>query len=102
MFICISHCRDPSTTLVGFGWDSSDEAKMRASFGIGRACFGPFLDLQRIAASLGYCDYGLSALAARVLALSLPKPRSVRALPLQDTLNCIRIPSAGSLCGGHI
>ena len=68
-------------TLVGFGWDGADEGKMRASFGVGRACFGAFLDLQRVAASLGYCDYGLSALAARVLALNLPKPRKVRTAP---------------------
>ncbi len=71
--------RDPSITLVGFGWDGADEAKMRASFGLGRACFGAFLDLQRVAARLGYCGYGLSGLAARVTGLTLPKPRSVRA-----------------------
>lgn len=72
------HCREPTTTLVGFSWDSSDEAKMRASFGVGRACFGFFIDLQRIAADLGYgASVGLSALAARVLAINLPKPRSV-------------------------
>ena len=65
-------------TLVGFGWDGADEGKMRASFGVGRACFGAFLDLQRVAASLGYGNIGLGALAARVLALDLPKPRSVR------------------------
>ena len=67
-------------TLVGFGWDGSDEGKMSASFGVGRACFGAFVDLQRVAASLGYWEYSLSALAARVLSLDLPKPRSVRAI----------------------
>ena len=53
---------------------------MSASFGVGRACFGAFVDLQRVAASLGYWEYSLSALAARVLSLDLPKPRSVRAI----------------------
>jgi hypothetical protein len=41
-------CRDPTVTLVGFGWDSSDERKMRRTFGpgCGRASFGAFCDLQ--------------------------------------------------------
>ena len=73
-------------TLVGFGWDGADESKMRASFGVGRACFGAFLDLQRVAASLGYSNYGLSALAVRVLALNLPKPRAVRAMTVRLTV----------------
>lgn len=35
-------------TLVGFGWDGSDERKMRRTFGAGcgRASFGAFCDLQ--------------------------------------------------------
>lgn len=78
--------RDPSITLVGFGWDGADEAKMRTSFGVGRASFGAFVDLQRVAAGLGYCRYGLSSLAARVMGLALPKPRSVRALPTSTTM----------------
>jgi hypothetical protein len=43
------HCRrDPAVTLVGFGWDGSDERKMRRTFGpgSGRASFGAFCDLQ--------------------------------------------------------
>ena len=72
--------RDPAILLAGFGWDGADEGKMRASFGLGRASFGAFVDLQRVASALGFCGYGLAGLVSRVLSLALPKPRSVSSL----------------------
>ena len=44
----LSFCSDPAVVLVGFGWDSADERKMRRTFGPagGRASFGAFCDLQ--------------------------------------------------------
>jgi hypothetical protein len=46
--------QDPSLVLLGFSWDSSDEAKMQRTFGFGRSSFASFLDLQHVASSLGY------------------------------------------------
>ncbi|KAG1675851.1 hypothetical protein FOA52_001507 [Chlamydomonas sp. UWO 241] len=67
-----------TATLVGFSWDSSDEAKMRCSFGIGRDDFPAFVDLQEVATSLGYHDYGLSRLTQRVTGLVMPKSKKVQ------------------------
>ncbi|GLC38549.1 hypothetical protein PLESTB_001738500 [Pleodorina starrii] len=63
--------------LLGFGWDSADEAKMRGTFGLGRADFGKFLDLQEVASSLGYHGFGLSRLSQQVLGLPLHKSKSI-------------------------
>lgn len=63
--------------LCGFGWDGSDEAKMQASFRVGRAHFRQFLDLQCVSQVLGYHRCGLASLTARVLGFELPKPRKV-------------------------
>jgi 3'-5' exonuclease len=68
---------DPSLTFVSFSWDSSDEMKMKSTFGVGKGCFARFLDLQQVANSLGYPSIGLAALTARVLGVTLPKSRSV-------------------------
>jgi hypothetical protein len=68
---------DPSLTFVSFSWDSSDEMKMKSTFGVGRECFARFLDLQQVANTLGYPSIGLAALTARVLGVTLPKSRSV-------------------------
>lgn len=68
---------DPSLTFVSFSWDSSDEMKMKSTFGVGKDCFARFLDLQQVANSLGYPSIGLAALTARVLGVTLPKSRSV-------------------------
>lgn len=37
---------DPSLVILGFGWDGADEAKMKSTFGIGKARFRRFIDLQ--------------------------------------------------------
>jgi len=68
---------DPSLTFVSFSWDSSDEMKMKSTFGVGKDCFARFLDLQQVANTLGYPSIGLAALTARVLGVDLPKSRSV-------------------------
>jgi ribonuclease D len=68
---------DPSLTFVSFSWDSSDEMKMKSTFGVGKDCFARFLDLQQVANTLGYPSIGLAALTARVLGVTLPKSRSV-------------------------
>jgi len=47
-------CRQPGLTFVGLSWDSSDETKMRSSFGFGRADFDRFVDLSEVFAQLGY------------------------------------------------
>jgi 3'-5' exonuclease len=67
----------PDVTLVGFSWSGSDEPKMQATFGVGRADFGRFLDLQSVAAGLGYHGIGLGRLAGAVLRTPLHKHRSV-------------------------
>jgi hypothetical protein len=38
--------RDPAVMLVGFAWAGADERKMVGTFGMGRAGFGCFVDLQ--------------------------------------------------------
>lgn len=69
---------DPDLTFIGFSWDSSDEVKMRQTFGEGRReLFPRFLDLQQVGASLGYHGFGLAALTKRVLGFALPKCRKV-------------------------
>eukprot|EP00879_Flechtneria_rotunda_P029156 GHRR01031434.1.p1 GENE.GHRR01031434.1~~GHRR01031434.1.p1 ORF type:complete len:314 (+),score=95.23 GHRR01031434.1:1-942(+) len=69
--------RDPSTSLVGFGWSTSDEPKMQSTFGIGAKDFGNFLDLQLVAQSLGYCGFGLARMTKHVLGLHLPKSKKI-------------------------
>lgn len=63
--------------MVGFSWDSSDEQKMQRSFGVGRALFRRFLDLQAVAAALGYQGLSLKALCGSVLGLALAKSKRV-------------------------
>ncbi|GIL71518.1 hypothetical protein Vretimale_2624 [Volvox reticuliferus] len=72
-----SFLEDPSLVLLGFGWDSADESKMRSTFGIGRADFRHFLDLQEVATSMGYHAFGLSRLSQKVLGIALPKSKSI-------------------------
>lgn len=70
-------CSDPDLTYVGFAWDSSDEQKMRATFGTGRAMFARFVDLQQVGESLGYHGFGLGALTHQVLGFQPPKCRKI-------------------------
>ncbi|GLI63902.1 hypothetical protein VaNZ11_007024 [Volvox africanus] len=72
-----SFLEDPGHVVLGFGWDSADESKMRGTFGLGRADFRRFLDLQEVAASLGYHGFGLSRLSQKVLGIVLPKSKSI-------------------------
>ncbi|EFJ51774.1 hypothetical protein VOLCADRAFT_87286 [Volvox carteri f. nagariensis] len=72
-----SFLKDPAHVLLGFGWDSADELKMQGTFGIGRADFRRFLDLQEVAASLGYHGFGLSRLSQLVLGLPLHKSKAI-------------------------
>lgn len=37
---------DPSLVVLGCGWDGADERKMLETFGMGRARFKRFVDLQ--------------------------------------------------------
>ncbi|KAF6257883.1 hypothetical protein COO60DRAFT_1639575 [Scenedesmus sp. NREL 46B-D3] len=69
--------RDPSVSLLGFGWAGSDEGKMRSTFGTGCQDFGRFLDLQKVAQGLGYCGFGLARLTTHVLGLTLPKSKRI-------------------------
>ncbi|WIA33866.1 hypothetical protein OEZ86_006968 [Tetradesmus obliquus] len=69
--------KDPSISLLGFGWAASDEGKMQSTFGVGFKDFGRFLDLQAVAQGLGYCGFGLARLTRAVLGLALPKSKKV-------------------------
>lgn len=61
-------------TFIAFSWDSCDERKMQSTFGFGKKDFRYFIDLQNVAARLGYPEScGLSSLCTRVLGQSLPK-----------------------------
>ncbi|WIA21862.1 hypothetical protein OEZ85_004238 [Tetradesmus obliquus] len=72
---------DASVMLLGCGWASNDERKMRHTFGIGRQHFGRFLDLQKVAESLGFKRRtGLARLTEDVLGLSLPKDKVTRSI----------------------
>ncbi|KAK2076814.1 hypothetical protein QBZ16_005040 [Prototheca wickerhamii] len=66
-----------TTTIVGYSWDSSDEARMQDSFGCGKDLFPSFFDVQRISEELGYHGLGLAALAGRLLGCPFRKARSV-------------------------
>ena len=72
-------CRsDPVVTLLGCGWDGGDEAKMQQSFGWGKARFGAFQDVQKVAAGMGLPKgAGLASLARHVLGLELSKHKKV-------------------------
>ena len=64
---CPPGCRDPQLTVVGFSWDGADEGKAQLTFGRGRGqLFSRFLDLQQVAAGLGYHGCGLGALTRQV------------------------------------
>ena len=68
--------RDASIAQVGFGWDTADEDKAQASFGIGRQEFGQFFDVQMIATSVTGHRHGLQHLS-RMAGCKLPKPHRV-------------------------
>jgi hypothetical protein len=68
----------PGLTLLGVGWDGSDERKMRDTFGFGRERFAAFVDLQEAGRALGYgARASLKTLAEAVLGLPLAKSKSV-------------------------
>ena len=68
--------RDAHIALVGFGWDTADEDKAQASFGIGRQDFGQFFDVQMISTSVTGQRFGLQHLS-RMAGCKLPKPYKV-------------------------
>jgi hypothetical protein len=71
-------CSNPAITLLGCGWDGGDEAKMQASFGWGKARFGAFQDVQKVAAGMGLpTGAGLASLARHVLRLEISKHKKV-------------------------
>ena len=78
--VCFS---DPSTALVGFGWDAADEKKAQSSFSLGRKDFGTFYDIQKLTAELGYSKHGLKRLSEMILGLPIPKPKHVCASPMR-------------------
>jgi hypothetical protein len=65
--------QSPDIVLLGFSWDTADEAKMQHTFGWGKARFKHFLDLQQVAGSLGYTRLGLGRLTQLALKVHLPK-----------------------------
>ncbi|KAG2491197.1 hypothetical protein HYH03_010407 [Edaphochlamys debaryana] len=68
---------DPSHVVLGFGWDSADERKMKNTFGEGKSRFNRFLDLQKVAFELlGVKRVGLSSLATLVLGAQTAKSKS--------------------------
>jgi hypothetical protein len=111
---------DPAITVVGFAWDSGDEVKARATWGIGRrdGLFGErrsgqrpaafaFVDAQTVARAMGYASLGLGALAARVLGVALPKSAAVArspwgapATPLSP--DQVRYAALDALAAGHL
>ena len=68
--------REEGVTLLGYSWDQADEAKMLSTFGLGRAVFASFLDLQEVASALGYRG-GLNWLTQQVLGVDIPKSKRV-------------------------
>lgn len=80
-------------TFVAFSWDSCDEKKMQSTFGFGKRDFRNFMDLQNVAARLGYPEScGLSSLCTRVLGQPLPKMNRVSRSDWQrKALNRIQI-----------
>lgn len=68
---------DPSLVLLGFGWDSSDENKMKQTFSMGKAQFRRFVDLQHVGAALGYQSLGLAKMTKMVLGHVLPKVKAI-------------------------
>ncbi|KAL4545176.1 hypothetical protein Ndes2526B_g02288 [Nannochloris sp. 'desiccata'] len=50
---------DPSLTFVSFSWDSSDEMKMKSTFGVGKDCFARFFRLATDALVTGSVFRGL-------------------------------------------
>mmetsp|Transcript_965 Transcript_965/g.2008 ORF Transcript_965/g.2008 Transcript_965/m.2008 type:complete len:390 (-) Transcript_965:350-1519(-) len=80
-------------TFIAFSWDSCDEKKMQSTFGFGKRDFRNFMDLQNVAARLGYPEScGLSSLCTRVLGQPLPKMNHVSRSDWQrKTLNRIQI-----------
>ena len=73
-------CRDPSRTILGFSWDSCDEKKMQATFGMGKSLFGNFLDLQSVGEQLGYHNAGLDKLTRQILGCTGYKSKQVSTL----------------------
>jgi len=63
--------------LVAFGWDSADESKLRASFGVGKRDFHRLVDLAEVAQGLGYHRCGLAPLSAHLIGRAPPKERRV-------------------------
>jgi len=70
---------DPTIYYMSFSWHSGDESKMKSTFGAGHSLFSNLLDLQHICHGvLGYPhNYGLAALAKRVLGIEPPKDRKM-------------------------
>eukprot|EP00199_Chlamydomonas_sp_CCMP681_P000664 CAMPEP_0119113830 /NCGR_PEP_ID=MMETSP1180-20130426/45317_1 /TAXON_ID=3052 ORGANISM="Chlamydomonas cf sp, Strain CCMP681" /NCGR_SAMPLE_ID=MMETSP1180 /ASSEMBLY_ACC=CAM_ASM_000741 /LENGTH=494 /DNA_ID=CAMNT_0007102085 /DNA_START=215 /DNA_END=1699 /DNA_ORIENTATION=- len=69
---------DPAVTMLGYGWEGSDEGKLQKSFDMGWKDFGGFLDLQVLAENLGYGKgQGLARFSTRVLGLDMPKNKRV-------------------------
>lgn len=73
----LSSCRETShhswLTVIGFGWDDSNEQKMLDCCGMGRRqLFCEFIDMKKQAEVLGYYDCSLASLAERLLGFRPP------------------------------
>eukprot|EP00803_Ostreobium_quekettii_P004580 evm.model.scf_431.2 EVM.evm.TU.scf_431.2 scf_431:19805-21680(+) len=68
---------DPSITLLGFGWDSSDDDKLALSFNMVKGNFGRFLDLQTAIRELAYPTIGIAALTEAVMGTAPKKSKKV-------------------------
>ena len=76
--VLVDFFSDPGNLFVSFSWDRGDERKMCSTFGVGKRLFWNFIDIQKIAVTLGYPDgCGLSVLSRFVLGASLPKSKFV-------------------------
>lgn len=68
---------DPGLVVVGYAWDGADELRMRRSYGLGRALFQRYFDVQAVSESLGYHGLGLTSLARRVLHCDASKSKKI-------------------------
>lgn len=83
MHFVLAACRRSDIVVIGFAWGVSDERKMQSTFGLGKAMFCHFVDLNTVAEAMGYIRCSLGRLSELVLGIVLHKSSKVSLLALQ-------------------
>eukprot|EP01023_Acetabularia_acetabulum_P020074 TRINITY_DN2033_c0_g1_i1.p1 TRINITY_DN2033_c0_g1~~TRINITY_DN2033_c0_g1_i1.p1 ORF type:complete len:271 (-),score=7.86 TRINITY_DN2033_c0_g1_i1:459-1271(-) len=93
---------NPTYTVIGCGMQQNDEPRMKFTFGFGVEAFPNYIDMQRIAATMGYSKIGLAGMCRALFKAQMPNKSLSDWEAPRLTINMILYAALDALLASHI